>query len=293
MEAAINAFDDNGLKEIATLRRTLSAGIHSNVFVLDTRIGRFYIAGVERYISNEPRIKMADFSESKVGGKTVAYNVRYINDVRGNEKMQNLLAADLLSDGPVFAPHAEFARKALEEAAAFSGAGWETFYLNLAQKVISEKRIDPILRLQLAVQLLNYASATAPFAQAKLNQYLQKLQEHDRLANWMDPEDEAAKELRILCSLALDDVRGMDLFIESMKTRIAKMDDALAAYAPAGVILSRDALHLPGLPAEGEVTLYAIAGGAVRIGTAADGKVAFELPAHVKAGTPIYTKMKR
>ena len=83
----------------------------------------------------------------------------------------------------------------------------------LADSIRSDKRLDPFLRYFLLSRTLDYAAKGNSLLRPELQATLSKLRDDkiDLAAKWMDPEDSAARAVRLRAERALESIGDKDL----------------------------------------------------------------------------------
>lgn len=205
-------------------------------------------------------------------------------------------------DGPVHeAPQAQYAAKAAKLMTQFRGPGWETFYLQLADLVIQQSDMDPILASKtLKEKLLTYAAPCTPFKTEAINQLATRWDQVDLdTPIWMDPDDANANKIRPQAALILNNIGSFQPLVTDVEGRLAAMCKAVAAHQPVGLILSPGlGLRLPQGATDGTLlVLWSPDASAARfdkVGTVEGGKAKVD-PNGVgryPKGTPVYFSAK-
>jgi len=220
---ARDALPEGEFKHRSSLEEYLSDRLLAGVFVIETTYGSYYSF----------KDKMTPIS---VGGVTRGWAFEAIVDLENTTKIVNITTKELVSK-PKPAPQTHFAKSALKELGEFKGKGWETFYLKLAELARNSTDIDPILRVMLLKNILEYAVDTTPFNIKEIETIKEKLNEMYELIDWMNPRDKEANDKRLRYSTFLTG-RSFAPLIKSIEERMAKLESSLAAYKPVGILLS-------------------------------------------------------
>jgi hypothetical protein len=203
---------------------------------------------------------------------------------------------DKLNGAARTAPQTAFAASAERLIAQFSAAGcagWETFYLRLADLVTQQREMDAILAAKtLKEHFLVYAAACTPFKSDELKQFATRWDRIDLdTPLWMDPGDTNAEQARS----GLVPLGSFQPMIADVEGRLSLMSQAVTAHQPVGLLLNADiGLRLPPGTTQGTLVILWTSDTSKppmfeKIGTCEGGRA--KLDANAKRypkGTPVY-----
>lgn len=265
-------------------------------------VSQFYVSGVQALRLRDGRCYYPTRASLGGGPNRDLLTIDYIINAKPDKETKSAsFTADKL-DGPVHeAPQAQFAAKAAKLMSQFRGPGWETFYLQLADLVIQQSDMDPILASKtLKEKLLTYAAPGTPFKTEAINQLATRWDQVDLdTPLWMDPDDANANRIRPQAALILKNLGSFQPLVTDVEGRLAAMCKAVTAHQPVGLILKADlGLRLPQGATDGTLlALWSPDGSAPKfdkVGTVEGGKAKID-PNGVgryPKGTPVYFSAK-
>ncbi|MFW6106530.1 MAG: hypothetical protein ACOC8H_00040, partial [bacterium] len=234
LRTAAGVLADGGLLGRSAVQDTLNERIVSDVFMLTTTDGRRF------YLLDD---KMPPRTGGRVSGPEGAewekwqYRIRHVVDADGRVRETTVDEGKLLKK-PAPVPQAELAGVLKRSLTQFDGHGWETLYLELAEKVRAAEEVDSILRAQLIKLLLDNAAACAPFETDAIRRTSKKLEQFYARIDWMDPADTRAEMQRAKATATLDDIGSLEPLARSVKARLEAMVAPLPCYRPVGVLMT-------------------------------------------------------
>ena len=227
--AAKNALAGGRLKTLKGTTDLLSSGAVLHLAVVRTSDGRTF------YLLDEAR----DFKQQQSGGAVTGYSITYIVD-GSLTRRTTLLGPSARVMAPAAAPQTVFAQKAIQAVMQHQGKGWETFYLELAQRLLDTPGIDPILAASiLRLDFLPAAIESTPLATAQVQQKADLLADLGDLneVHWMDPDDEDALKLRPKAAQVLRNLGAFTPIIADVQGQLDKMSQSVTSYRPVGILL--------------------------------------------------------
>ena len=121
---------------------------------------------------------------------------------------------------------------------AFSGAGWETFYLRLAAEAQNDGSMDPVLKGQLLGLLLDLAARSTPFKRDVLKRHTDQIaNENLDFVAWLDPDNPTAVVARVRAAGVIRSLGSLKALADEVDTEVQSMMAALAPYRPVGVLM--------------------------------------------------------
>ena len=229
-ETAILALGDDGPKNLSGISRVFAGTVMSDLGMIKTKDGlRYYYQ-----LSKRP-------SEAKANNELRGYWVEYIYDLDLATK-KVLINVGKVDGRPGPAPQVLLAATVQKLITNFKGSGWETFYVELADYVLAEKSVDPILKAQLLKMLLSQAMQCDPFTTGeigKMHAILEGLYIDD--LGWINPLDTEANGKRKTVQTFLDRMKQKPLrnIVRGIDSKLKDLGAGPAAYEPAGVIMGK------------------------------------------------------
>ena len=227
---AIAALGDDGPKNLSGISRVFAGTAMSGLGMIKTKDGwRYYYQ-----LSKPP-------GEMKFNNVVTAYRVEYIYDLDLSTKKVSIKVGDMTArPGP--APQVLLAASVQKLITNFKGGGWETFYVELADRVLADKNVDPILKAQLLKMLLTQAMQCDPCKTEeikKTNAILEGLYLDD--LGWINPVDTEANQKRKMIQGVLDRMKQKPFgdIVRSIDSELKGLIAGPAGYEPAGVIMGK------------------------------------------------------
>jgi len=274
------AFSDTGLKHISSLEKLITSRLVSSVLVIKTQRGCYYT------LSDK-------LTETAFGGEVVGYSAYCIIDSEMTQQSVSIPVEDSPSK-PEPAPQTKFADSATAAIMDFNGRGWETFHLRIAELARSNADIDPILRVYLLNEILEYTLDTTPFRPEEMKAALRTLSKCYVPADWMNPEDTDAKTLRKRAGGALGAMSSFAGTIKAVEQQLEAIEKALVAYRPIAVVLDPSEIEIPDKVKDAKlyVVTYDDAKAPVLklIGEVQDGVLQMKQKLTGLCGNPVYIK---
>jgi len=277
LQAARKALPDDGsIGGMATIKD----GLFVNRLMADTYVVK--AAKDKRYYTFEPNL-----DEAKGGEQMAGYWVKWINNetCKVTTLLLRVKAPKDLDGDPNPLPEsgqARFVRAVRERLAKYEGAGWETIYLELAEKVKGYTDTDPIVRAKLLKFFVELAKEFAWVQSPTIEDLLRQLGALNLNVRWMDPNDADANLSRPECACFFETTKPLTPLVEDAVKRVRELQGLFRPYRAVGILLS------VGGPAEvrlgareklddGDLYILGIRGGPAPafhpVGTAAAGKV--------------------
>jgi hypothetical protein len=152
----------------------------SGLKVVKTKAGECY------YIDDDPR------SSANV------VTISYIKDFKLSKHLRTLKREELLDDAIVEAPQSVVGREVLKELHQLEDVHWEAAFCRMASAVHDHKDLDPILKVQLLLQVLSVAKTGSLVLDHAFAKYFDRLNDSglDGTVNWLDPYDKGAAKAR-------------------------------------------------------------------------------------------------
>ena len=229
-DTAISALGDDGPKNLSGISRVFAGTVLSDLGMIKMKDGRRYY-----YRSRKPP------GEARLNGVVTAYLVEYIYDLDLSTKHKSLKVSEIaVRPGP--APQVLLAATIQKSITNFKGSEWETFYLDLADHILAEKNVDPILKAQLLKMLLAQAMQCDPCTTAeigKMHKLLEDLYMDD--LGWINPLDLEADQKRKLVQAVIDRMKQKPFrnIVRSIESKLKVLTAGPAACEPAGVIMAK------------------------------------------------------
>jgi hypothetical protein len=229
-KTAIAALGDDGPKNLSGISRVFAGTVLSNLGMIKMKDGRRYY-----YQLRKPP------GEAKLNGVVTAYLVEYIYDLDLSAKKVSVKVSDV--DGrPGPAPQVLLAATIQKLITNFKSSGWETFYVELADHVLAEENLDPILKAQLLKMLLGQAMQCDPCATAeigKMHTLMEALYVDD--LGWINPVDLEADQKRKTVQAILDRMKQKPFrnIVRGIDGKLKDLTAGPAACEPAGVIMGK------------------------------------------------------
>ncbi|MEM9752057.1 MAG: hypothetical protein AAF916_01580 [Planctomycetota bacterium] len=167
--------------------------------------------------------------------------------------------------GPVeLSPQAALANRLLSQLAAFDFTRWESFAVDVVETVYDAQDVDAVLRgLLLGLIFEAYEAATGPLP-TDLAVLRSEIALHaDDGANWMNPDDLAARRAREALEQVFAASPDFDAMRRAAETKRQTLSEAVGARVTGHALLLRDAsgqrgLHITGLDVGASAELFAI-----------------------------------
>ena len=231
-KTAISALGDHGPKNLSGISGFFARTVLSDVGMIKTKDGRRYYY----QLSKPPK-------EAKFNGVLINYLGEYIYDLDLSTKKFTIKATDV--DGrPGPAPQIVLAAdiQKLITKFSFSGSGWETLYLDMADRVLADKNVDPVLKAQLLKILLAQAMQCDPCATAEITKthtLLEALYVDD--IGWINPLSQEANEKRKMVRPILERMKQKPFgdIVRKIDSELKGLIAGPAVYEPAGVIMGK------------------------------------------------------
>jgi hypothetical protein len=189
--------DDRSLAGEGELRLLLASRfLNPPLYDIETRTG-------ERYYLLDDESKHL----IKEGGVVTSQSFEVLLDHKLRTEKRNFSTADLRGK-PRRAPQVEFARYAAEAMAKSSARRERTLFLDVCDLLLANRGIDSVYSASLARTCLSHAAYCAPAAvRGEIEAVTAKLP-MDLDANWIDPADKKASELRLVLLPVLPEVHS-------------------------------------------------------------------------------------
>ena len=226
LEAGAAAFQSAQLVDLSKIKDALSHPIFTTGLVVIRRAGNraYYMLP-------------ADLTAQRANERVLGYTVKHLTSATLAKGATSISAGEIEA-GPVQAPQARFAQAALTRIGAFSGAGWETFYLRLAAEAQDDSDMDPVLKGQLLRLLLDLAAQSTPFKRDVLRRHTDRIaNENLDLVAWLDPDNRTAVLARARAAGVIQSLGSLKALVDEVDSEIHAMMTALAPYRPVGVLM--------------------------------------------------------
>jgi len=225
LQAVQKAFADGALKNLSAIEERLSNPLIAAVNVVRDADGRTYYTYDKKLAPG-----MAE-------GVVKVYSFRALIDGQGKVRPVNLRPDQLKGTlGP--APQVLFATEALQRIQKFKRDGWETFYLRLAQLLLGQPDIDPILRCRLLKELLDGAAACSALSTEQIEQLKRPLENVELDVSWMRWDDTDVERARRQAATALGRMASLEPLVESIEKGADALREPLRAYRAVGILLA-------------------------------------------------------
>lgn len=185
--------DDSGASIAAKLNEPLNNPTVTGLYMVMTKVEEDRPDGGKRYYAQEPPQLSSN-----------SWSIRFLRDTTLVKKGVKLIPQDRIGNRSGvkgfdwIAPQSAFSQRALILLDKLNGGNWDKTFNDLIADLYNDKRMEPLLKLQLLALVLEVARAgSLPLetAYAKHVELINSAQ-LDPSLNWLDPEDSEANKFR-------------------------------------------------------------------------------------------------
>jgi hypothetical protein len=218
--AAISQQQESATGSAAAKLRELFAGLLvKDLWVVKLENGKTYYlkANIQREVQ-----------KAKELGTGKGYvNVRYLADSEGKEKSTIIKADDVETTSR--APQSVVADLVQKMPANFTAKTWEEATLAIAQKIRSNREMDPVLQVNLLKRVLNLAALGSYSLGQALAEHQRQLKEAsvDLEVSWIDPNNTAAGGVRGDARHILERLPSLEPLLKAAQAHRAKVEEAV------------------------------------------------------------------
>ena len=224
LRAATRALTEGGLKHLSDLRDILDTPLIADTRMVRMKNGRTYYT-----------LKHMVTERVRSGHR----KVQYICDGSGATKNGDLNNREI-DRKTMFQPSPQnlWAGQVLSRMRQFDGTNWETFYLDIAELILRQDDMDPILSASLLKIVLSYSETCSPIGFSNLSKARTLLTKLDLDVAWMDPDDSVANTLRPQAFRTVEDVAPLVVAArKEIEAEVKSIPEHISPYQAVGILL--------------------------------------------------------